>query len=300
MAALDFSEQDNEIIKYAIFLAQRQPCHKIYFIHIDDSRGIPDEVRDEIYGMPESDIETHLINQIKKEVAPYHTDNQGYNIEYLLEKGSPLDRLIHASAREKVDWVMVGKKSECAGSGNMLARFTRRSKCSVLIVPYDSQLLLHNLLVCIDFSKNSEFALNAAIHFAEGIDSASIYCHHVYRVPTGYHKTGKKFEEAAHIMKKNSKIKFKEFMSQVDTKGIEVTPIFSLDETGESAKLTKETAESIHADMVFVGSKGRTFAASIFLGSFSEKLIHQNSKIPLAIIKRENEMFGIIQALKSL
>jgi len=58
-----------------------------------------------------------------------------------------------------------------------------------------------------------------------------------------------------------------------------------------------EFAKKIDADLILLGSRGRTTSAAILLGSTAEKLISYNKLLPMLIFKKKGETMGFFDAL---
>ena len=89
----------------------------------------------------------------------------------------------------------------------------------------------------------------------------------------GYSKTGKSFEEFAQIMKENAQKDCDEFLSDVDTKGVEINPVYVLADSDDDYEHIITSANASKADLIVVGAKGRTNLSAFFVGSVTEKLI---------------------------
>ncbi len=55
--------------------------------------------------------------------------------------------------------------------------------------------------------------------------------------------------------------------------------------TGHPAEEIAKEAESSHADLIIMGSHGRSAVAAAFLGSVTYNIIHKETKIPVLIVK---------------
>ncbi|MCK5102333.1 MAG: universal stress protein, partial [Cyclobacteriaceae bacterium] len=121
-----------------------------------------------------------------------------------------------------------------------------------------------------------------------------------YEVPTGYHLSGKSFNEFAEIMKKNAEDSFNEFVSQYNTKGKKIDAKYELDENGNFAKKIYQFAVKEKANVIVIGSKGRTQAAAVLLGSIAEKLIKLNAQIPLIVVKERKHNLDFFEALMKI
>ncbi len=298
LIGIDFTEFDANVIRYTEFISNLSQPEKIYFIHVHNSLDLPEEVRKEL--SIEEPLDEYLKDEMKQVVANNFTSHQNFDIEYMVVEGAPFPQMLHWVKVKEVDLTILGKKNS-KGSGVFLTRFTRRTASSVLIIPEKAETVLDTILVCNDFSVNSELSTQKALEFAHLIPNSTVYSQHIFNVPVGFHKSGKSFDEVAAIMKKHAITRYREFEQNIENPDdVYITPIFTLNKKSDPATLVQKTADSMQAKMVIVGSKGRTFAASIFLGSFAECLVREQADVPLLVIKRKNENMDVIDALKNI
>lgn len=178
-----------------------------------------------------------------------------------------------------------------------IGKIAELSSCSILFVPKHADIKIDNLVVAMDFSQNAESALEQALHIAEAGENVNVYGHHVYQVPHGYYKTGKSYEEFADIMLANAKKDAQKFYKKYNIPETKCIMTYSLTEDDKIHDELNAFAEKQNADMILIGSRGRTAAASILLGSVAEKLLHYDNNIPLFIVKNKKENMGFLEAL---
>ena len=140
-------------------------------------------------------------------------------------------------------------------------------------------------------------AIEKAISLAKVRPELEIICLNIYTLPQGYLSSGKGEEEFGKIMKKNAEKQFNHFMKQFDLTGVKIVPRFQLDTQNFFAKIILNVALIEDADLVIIGSKGRTTMAAAFLGSTTEKLLKQNISIPTLILKSRKQNLGFFEAL---
>jgi nucleotide-binding universal stress UspA family protein len=75
---------------------------------------------------------------------------------------------------------------------------------------------------------------------------------------------------------------------------------YVLDDDDSPADKIFGFASDQKADMIVMGSKGRTGLSSILLGSVAEKVIKYDSDIPLMIVKEKGENMGFLKALLNI
>src|SRR5690606_23592470 len=150
------------------------------------------------------------------------------------------------------------------------------------------------LLVPSDFSDYSKDALEEAIMIAERHGGLEIVCQNVFTVPSGYHYTGKSYEEFTQIMRMHAEINYKKFIRKIDTKGIKITPVYTQDVLDDPVEEIVAKAKERNADCIIIGAKGRTAATALFIGSMAERLIQYNDSIPLMVTRPKGKNAGIL------
>jgi nucleotide-binding universal stress UspA family protein len=194
--------------------------------------------------------------------------------------------------------MIVGHSMDDKSSGHYLSeKLARKAFCSVLILPKNASVKLDNVLVALDFSDHCLNSLDVGSAFAKAAGLDSIDLIHTFRVPEGYYKTGKNYDQFAGIMLDNAKTKLRQFISRADLKGLGIKPYFKMKD--DVVKGILEFADDKSASLVVVGARGRSGdIAFILLGSVTEGLI-RNLQRPLLAVKKKGEGLNILDALFS-
>jgi len=191
--------------------------------------------------------------------------------------------------------IIIGRKVTLPGTGVVSQRLARRASCSLLIIPEKAEPKMDRLLVPSDFSDYSKDALEEAVLIVEKYGGkAEIICQNVFTVPSGYHFTGKSYEEFTSIMLMHAEINFKKFLRNIDTKNIKITPIYTQDDDDDPVEEIIAKAKEISADGIVIGVKGRTAATALFIGSMAERLIQLNESFPLLVTRPKGKNAGIL------
>jgi nucleotide-binding universal stress UspA family protein len=298
IVGLDMSDLDLTLIEFAKVVARRDSVEKIHFYHRIKKQSIPEELRKEFPDMIDK-YKEDCIGKIRARVEKVFDPNQHIALEYRVEEGN-VATLVNMAIEAAVDLIIIGRKKS-SGTGMLGQRLARRATCNILIVPEGSVPEVNKLLLPIDFSQYTKLALETAINVAENQPSpAEIICQNVYYVPVGYHYTGKSYDEVAKIMRSNAEKKFERFIQKIDTKGLKVSAVYSLDVNEDLSSDIYDLADEIKPDVIVIGAKGRTAAASLLLGSMAEKLITKYMSYPLLIVRPKGKSAGIIETFRDI
>lgn len=298
LVCLDLTEVDPYLLKFVSYISQVSSSQKIYFASILKPVNIPEEISKK-YPELITYSEKERKKKMEEEVSLHlDTSQEGLECIYEVRHGQKAKKILQLTRELGIDLVIMGKKKPKEGSGVLAQRLARRVACSLLIVPAGFDQKIRKLLVPVDFSDYSKIAVEEAITIAGTRDhSVEIVCQNVYHVPAGYTYTGKTFREFAKIMEKNAEKDFKNFIQKVDTRGVKITPVYSLDAYDDPVREIYKKSKVIRADLVVIGARGRTPATALFLGSMAERLIRKGFKIPLLIVRPKGKNAGIIEYL---
>ena len=294
IVCLDQTPLDQTLIEYAVFIAKVNQVKKIYFTNVIKNLSIPKEVLEEFPNLIEN-----MINERKEAmetmVNEFFPEIKGLAISYVVKEGNLSKKVLKLAEEKSADMILIGRKVDLPGTGVASQRLARRASCSLLIVPEGSKPRISKLLVPSDFSDYSKDALEEAVVIATRHGgNAEIICQNVFNVPTGYHFTGKSYEEFTEIMKMHAEINYRKFIRKIDTKGIKITPIYTKDDDDDPVQEIVSKALEIEADAIVIGAKGRTAATALFIGSMAERLIQFNDSLPLMVTRPKGRNAGIL------
>lgn len=294
IVCLDQTPLDQTLIEHAAFISQINQTKKIYFANVIKNLSIPKEVLEEFPNLIENMVMERK-EAMQKQVEAHFPEIKGLSISYIVKEGNLSKKIIKLAEEKSADMIIIGRKVNLPGTGVASQRLARRASCSLLIVPEGSKPQISKLLVPSDFSDYSKDAMEEAIMIAEKHGGkVDIVCQNVYNVPSGYHFTGKTYEEFSEIMKMHTEINFKKFIRKIDTKGIAITPVYTKDDDDDPVQEIVAKALEIGADGIIIGAKGRTAATALFIGSIAERLIQYNDSLPLLVTRPKGKNAGIL------
>lgn len=294
IVCLDQTPLDETLIKFAVFIARINQTKKVYFTNIIRNLQIPKDVLKEFPNLIENMVDERK-SEMKEVVEKLWDKDSTSDISYIVKEGQLAKKVLKLAHDKSADMIVVGRKVTLPGSGVGAQRLARRASCTLMIIPENSVPKVEKILVPSDFSEYSKDALEEAILISERNNkSIEVICQNVYTVPSGYHYTGKSYEEFAAIMHTHAEIKYKKFIRKIDTKGVPITPVYTRDEDDDPVEDIVNKALEIQADGIIIGAKGRTAATALFLGSIAERLIRMNDKIPMLVTRPKGKNAGIL------
>lgn len=293
LVALDLTEMDDYLIQYAAMLNSVLPLERIFFVHAAKDLELPKELLEEypdlVQPLDES-IEADILRKVKQ-----HFNTTDTEISCIIQEGSPIETILKLCKVKGVDLILMGRKKSLRGSGIVSSRIARKCPCSLMLITEDFPLAIQKILLPLDFSPHSGLAMKLGWDIHQKT-KAELLAVHMYSVPSGYHTTGKSYQEFADIMKGHAEKAYQKFLTKYDI-STEVPCEFVLTRDGKYSDLTYNFAEEQQVDLIIIGSKGRTPAASVLMGSVSEKLVYLDTHIPVLIVKAKGENMGLLDAL---
>jgi len=142
---------------------------------------------------------------------------------------------------------------------------------------------MKKIIVPVDFSKHSEYALKTAVQLAKKNKTEVIVLHMLELYENLLSESNIAQQEKAIFLLKLAKKRFKRFLNQNYLKGIKITPIIKHFKVFSEVN---EIAKEENADLIIMGSHGVSGAKEFFIGSNTEKVI-RFSEIPILVIKNE-------------
>lgn len=294
MIGLDLTEMDDILIKKTAVFIKFLGIEKCYFLHVGKNLEIPKEILDQypdLVAPTDEALESIIKAKLKDLNFPEDVET-----EVFVEEGShPLDTFLRWAKLKDVDLVILGRKDSLVGNGVLADGIAKKAPCSVLLVQEKRPIKFpKKILIPTDFSTHNHMIYEFGEVISDKLE-AELVPMHIYEVPHGYSKTGKSFEEFSEIMKENAHSDFRKFVAKHHHPELACEMV--LNDGKNPGTLILEFAQKIEADMILLGSRGRTTSAAILLGSTAEKLIHANKYLPMLIFKKKGETMGFFDAL---
>ncbi len=229
----------------------------------------------------EGDLDTlvsgaNILEQMHKpceqalEKAKVIAAQEGYSIKTILEEGEPSSRIIDIADAHNRELIIMGRRGlsnlERAFLGSVTKRVIGQSHGDVLVVPKDAPLAWKKILVATDGSTFSRAAVERAVRFALSY-GGEIEVLSVVDVPSElYGDAPGLVESLIHKAQDyaNTAVQI------VAAKGV---PVRSHIVEGVTHQVICEQAAKLGAQVIVVGSHGRTGMRRLLVGSVAEKTI---------------------------
>jgi nucleotide-binding universal stress UspA family protein len=296
LVGLDLSSMDDALLDYLPHLLKALPLEKVFFVYIAQELELPEELIDK-YPDLIAPLDESIAEDIRSKVKGLF-DNTNIEYDIIVQEGYPLEHMLKLAKIKNIDLIVMGRKKKLEGSGLLAGHILRKSPTSIITITENHPNSLKKVLIPIDFSDHAALSIEAGGKIKDKTNAQINFCH-VYNVPTGYHKTGKSYEEFAEIMESHAKRDYKLFTIRHRLKE-EYPCAFLLEGNKSVADLIYDHAKEIEADMVLIGSRGRTKTSALLIGSIVEKLVRADSDIPVMVVKSKGENMGFFEALMKI
>lgn len=143
---------------------------------------------------------------------------------------------------------------------------------------------MKKIIVPVDFSEHSEFALKAAAKLATKYNAKLLVLHMLEVQVVSLSESPYQLQEMTAFHLKLAEQRFEKFLNKEYLKDINVTPII------KHFKIFSEIndiAKEHEADLVVMGSHGASGFKEVFIGSNTEKVV-RSSDTPVLVIKKEH------------
>jgi nucleotide-binding universal stress UspA family protein len=207
------------------------------------------------------------------------------NISYHVLEGDLTDRLLEFASDVGSDVIVVGHQARRRGRRSLARRLAQKAPCSVWMVPEGSPASLTHIIAPIDFSERSADSLAEAIALAALAGLKRITVLHVH-----HGKSAGALDEWGKPVRGHELEVLDRFLGPIELRGVEIAPRFV--EAPSVSEAVQRLVREENADLVVMGTRGRSRAASVLLGSETEQVMIE-SHIPVLVVKH----FGASRSL---
>lgn len=291
LVATDFSQTAQAGIDWAVLLATSHGA-RIELIH---ALLVPNRATDFVPSPPDFTEALQEAASGKLNEAAEAIRAKGVEVDSHLRLGVPSQVLLQAAEEKKVDAIVIGTRGLTGIRhlllGSTAARVVQHASCPVLTVhpgDADQHREIRTILVSTDFSHDSDLIIAAALRLLGPQPEAKIVLLHVYHLPYEYTAYGtiptsldyyKDVEGAA-----------EERLGDMARKlGREGLTVETVAREGYPPDTIIDQADEVSADLIVLGTHGRTGLAHLLLGSTAERVV-QHARCPVLTVKTAGEI----------
>lgn len=280
LVGVDFSECSRCALEQAARLARWNKA-ALNVLHVLDCSALepattmlPPEL-DELRRINRDHAIGRLAEWTKEAGAP-----EGHSHEVL--NGAPLDLLLQESRSRRADLLVLGVNGDSLlpyGAGTVATKCLRKSATKVLLVKQTHPRPFRRIVACVDFSETAREAVKQALRVAAQ-DQAALHFLHVFQAEWNTWSTQAQFAALADF-ERNYRAILENNLRLFAPVSAATPAIHSVVQAKTHGHGIAEYARSVDADLVVLGSRGRTTLKYILLGSTVERLLKE---VPCSVL----------------
>ncbi len=285
VVGIDFSDSSPIVLRHA--LASAKSCSaKLVAVHVLDKSQM--EFR-QASGLGVDKVELLKAQAQKKFEALLAGKMDGVEVDFVVKSGKPADELCQATAECGASVLVISANDMTKTRlGSIAARCVRMAPCDVLVLRDWQGGDFKKIVVCTDFSKTADQAIERAAEIAKR-DGALLEIVNVM-FPPSLDSWGEVLEHAADSIstyaeecRATVEAQMKQCIERhrAALSGLEVQTLILESEMASVAITTH--VKFISADLVVMGTRGHSSIASYFLGTNAERLIQDAPVSVLAV-----------------
>lgn len=210
--------------------------------------------------------------------------------------GSPFAELCSFCQAHEADLLVMGakgSKQEPHRLGVIAAKCVRKSPVDVLVVREEALGPFKRIVACVDFSENSAKAVRRALHVAAQ-DAAALDCLHVHQSALAMQIDYGGFSPVNTVQidpeaQKHWETELGNFLAPLTQEEPSVKTTLHVIERLNVRQTILEHVEQASADLVVLGTRGRSGLREMFIGTTAEKIIQA---IPCSILAVKPDGFA--------
>ncbi len=291
LVATDFSATAQAGIDWALELARTHQA-QIVLVH---GLMLPNRATDFIPSPPDLTEKLQEAASGRLNEAAERARGRGAEVINDLRVGLPSQAILEAAEERAVDLVVLGTRGltglQHLFLGSTAQRVVQHAKCPVLTVhpgDVDHHRQIRTVLVPTDFSRDAELSTSVALDLlAKQPGVTTLVLLHVYHLPYEYTAYGtiptsfdyfKDVEGAAED-------RLQELAEPLASEGLSVKTVAR---EGYPPEVIIGEAEACGADLIALGTHGRSGLTHLLLGSTAERVV-QHASCPVLTVRRQEE-----------
>jgi nucleotide-binding universal stress UspA family protein len=290
IVGVDFSECSRSALEQAARVAEWNQAN-LRVIHAIDDLAIQEAA--DAMSLSEGEIRSQARLQAVSRLASWAKElpmPDRHSREVIF--GSPLDVLLQESRTSRADLLVLGVTGDSLlpfGAGTLATKCIRKAPCKVLLIKESHARPFRKIVACVDFSDTSREVVAQVLRVASQ-DLAETHFLHVFRPHWTASSAFTDSLPAIADFERNYRRVLETNLRQFANSSAGTSAIYAVHEAKSHGHGIAEYCREIGADLVILGTKGKTNLKYVLLGSTVERLLKE---IPCsALVVRPPEAGG--------
>ncbi|MBO0799111.1 MAG: universal stress protein [Blastocatellia bacterium] len=238
-------------------------------------------------GMPSWRRPVSARDLARQQVIRDMRDAQGIDLDVLVEEGDPATQILEVVERLGCDLIVTGvARDETLGRillGTTVEALTRKASVPVLVVRSRPRSTYRSVVVATDFSEGSRTALEAALAL---LPATQLSIFHAFGIP--YESMIENRQAVREAAAREAMAESKAFLAATPALAESKRHIDIFCEYGDASDLLQDLVQTHGIDLVALGTKGRSGAVHMLLGSVAHKLLSMLPVDALVVRRRRS------------
>ena len=286
VVGVDFSYFSRCALKQAARIARWNQA-KMHAVHVVDTSMV--NHLKEFWGCKRALIGSQdAIEKIRNSAQTQLEETVGNVVSFSADAitGTPFLELLRRVRDNSADLLVLGSNGSSdpsKGAGVLATKCVRKAATKVLLVRADHAGPFKKVVACVDFSESSHRVVEQAIRVAQQ-DGALLHLLHVCSAPwkeASYVPRPSLEDEQHHSdsLSERMQIALEPFESEIHALQVETNVVENVRESDGIVQFIRDSA----ADLVVVGTRGRTGIRAILLGTVAEHIVRESPCSVLAV-----------------
>lgn len=288
LICLSLEPFDKHIISYVSAIPKLFDGAQLHLVHVlkDSSGSYPASELAESLDLNNDGFDADDLRQHAIKVGLKGAET---SIAAVLE-GSPSSEILRYMHAWDIDLAFLGKRNHDQGAGYLASQLASRSPASLWLVPDCGSPSLNRVLLATDFSEASAIAYDCTRKLTKQLPQIhELVVMSAYNVPAGYFKSGLTYDQMSEKLREVTESGLNSWIaSQPKTDGVQVQTLVEEEESGTAAAVLA-AAERVDADLLVLGSRGRSGLAAFLLGSTTDRVICTGHSYPVFVARSHDD-----------
>ena len=295
VVGVDFSDCSRSALQQAVRLARWNSAH-LHVVHVIEYLVITDMA--EALGHTTARIQADAVRQATEKLEAWLVEvspAMPRSVDVVV--APPIDGLLRKVQSVEADLLVLGVHGDSivpSSAGTLATKCMRKAPTKVMLVEARHSRPFRTVIACVDFSEMSREAVSQALRVAAQ-DQSQVHFLHVFEVPwerlhyrAGTLETPTDFKHRYRTLLEQ---RLKEFVG--DTSGVDAH--LAVFKASNYRCGIAEYARQVKADLLVLGTKGRTNLKHVLLGSTVERLLHDVSCSVLTVKPCKESVLVLLQ-----